>query len=62
MVTPEHVRAAKAETYSVVTETKLKNLDSGATIDKTFRSGEKMERAILETKKNTARYGEYQSG
>ncbi len=27
LVTPEHVRAAKAETYSVVTETKLKNLD-----------------------------------
>ena len=27
IVTPEHVRAAKAETYSVVTETKLKNLD-----------------------------------
>jgi len=27
MVTPEHVRAAKAETYSVVTETKLKNLE-----------------------------------
>jgi len=27
MVTPEHVRAAKAETYSVVTESKLKNLD-----------------------------------
>ena len=27
MVIPEHVRAAKAETYSVVTETKLKNLD-----------------------------------
>ena len=26
-VTPEHVRAAKAETYSVVTETKLRNLD-----------------------------------
>ena len=25
-MTPEHVRAAKAETYSVVTETKLKNL------------------------------------
>jgi cell division control protein 6 len=25
-VVPEHVRAAKAETYSVVTETKLKNL------------------------------------
>jgi archaeal cell division control protein 6 len=27
LVTPEHVRAAKAETYSVVTETKLKNLE-----------------------------------
>jgi len=26
-VVPEHVRAAKAETYSVVTETKLKNLE-----------------------------------
>ena len=26
LVIPEHVRAAKAETYSVVTETKLKNL------------------------------------
>ncbi len=27
MVVPEHVRAAKAETYSVITESKLKNLD-----------------------------------
>jgi cell division control protein 6 len=27
MVTPEHVRAAKAETYSIVTESKLNNLD-----------------------------------
>jgi cell division control protein 6 len=27
MVVPEHVRAAKAETYSVVTESKLRNLD-----------------------------------
>lgn len=26
-VTPEHVRAAKAETYSIVTESKLKNLE-----------------------------------
>ena len=26
LMIPEHVRAAKAETYSVVTETKLKNL------------------------------------
>jgi cell division control protein 6 len=27
LVVPEHVRAAKAETYSVVTESKLRNLD-----------------------------------
>lgn len=27
LVTPEHVRIAKAETYSIVTESKLKNLD-----------------------------------
>ena len=27
LVIPEHVRAAKAETFSIVTETKLKNLD-----------------------------------
>lgn len=27
LVVPEHVRAAKAETYSIVTETKLKNLE-----------------------------------
>ncbi len=27
IVTPEHVRAAKAETYSIVTESKLRNLD-----------------------------------
>jgi len=27
MVTPEHVRVAKAETYSVVTESKLRNLE-----------------------------------
>lgn len=27
VVTPEHVRAAKAETYSIVTESKLRNLD-----------------------------------
>jgi cell division control protein 6 len=27
IVTPEHVRAAKAETYSIVTETKLRNLE-----------------------------------
>jgi len=26
-VTPEHVRAAKAETYSIITETKLRNLE-----------------------------------
>ncbi len=44
----QHVKPGKGGAF---VRTKLKNLDSGATIDKTFRSGEKMERAILETKK-----------
>lgn len=43
----QHVKPGKGGAF---VRTKLKNLDSGATIDKTFRSGEKMERAILETK------------
>ena len=44
----QHVKPGKGGAF---VRTKLKNLDSGATIDKTFRAGEKMERAILETKK-----------
>ena len=44
----QHVKPGKGGAF---VRTKLKDLDSGATIDKTFRAGEKMERAILETKK-----------
>ena len=44
----QHVKPGKGGAF---VRTKLKNLDSGATVDKTFRAGEKMERAILETKK-----------
>jgi len=44
----QHVKPGKGGAF---VRTKLKNLDSGATLDKTFRAGEKMDRAILETKK-----------
>ena len=44
----QHVKPGKGGAF---VRTKLKDLDSGATIDKTFRAGEKMENAILETKK-----------
>lgn len=44
----QHVKPGKGGAF---VRTKLKDLDSGATIEKTFRAGEKMEQAILETKK-----------
>jgi len=44
----QHVKPGKGGAF---VRTKLKDLHSGATIEKTFRSGEKMEQAILETKK-----------
>ena len=44
----QHVKPGKGGAF---VRTKLKDLDSGSTIDKTFRAGEKMEHAILETKK-----------
>ncbi|TET50764.1 MAG: elongation factor P [Actinomycetota bacterium] len=44
----QHVKPGKGGAF---VRTKLKNLDTGATQDKTFRAGEKMEQAILETKK-----------
>lgn len=43
----QHVKPGKGPAF---VRTKLKNLDTGATIDKTFRAGEKMEQAILERK------------
>jgi len=44
----QHVKPGKGGAF---VRTKLKDLDSGSTIEKTFRAGEKMEQAILETKK-----------
>ncbi|MCD4669687.1 MAG: elongation factor P [Actinomycetia bacterium] len=44
----QHVKPGKGGAF---VRTKLKNLDTGATVEKTFRAGEKMEQAILETKK-----------
>jgi len=44
----QHVKPGKGGAF---VRTKLKDLQSGATIDKTFRAGEKMEQVILETRK-----------
>ena len=44
----QHVKPGKGGAF---VRTKLKNLYSGAIIEKTFRAGEKVEQAILETKK-----------
>ena len=44
----QHVKPGKGGAF---VRTKLKDLETGAIIDKTFRAGEKMEKAMLETKK-----------
>jgi elongation factor P len=44
----QHVKPGKGGAF---VRTKLKNLYSGAIIEKTFRAGEKVEQAILETRK-----------
>ncbi len=44
----QHVKPGKGQAF---VKTKLKNLDSGATTDKTFRAGEKIEQAVLESKR-----------
>ena len=44
----QHVKPGKGGAF---VRTKLKDLNTGAIIDKTFRAGEKMEQAILGTKK-----------
>jgi elongation factor P len=43
----QHVKPGKGGAF---VRTKLKNLRTGGTIDKTFRAGEKMDQAILERK------------
>ncbi len=44
----QHVKPGKGQAF---VKTKLKNLGTGSTIEKTFRAGEKMDQAVLETKK-----------
>jgi elongation factor P len=44
----QHVKPGKGGAF---VRTKLKDLNSGAIIEKTFRAGEKMEQALLETRK-----------
>lgn len=44
----QHVKPGKGSAF---VRTKLKNLASGSIIEKTFRAGEKIEKAVLETKK-----------
>src|ERR671917_2680317 len=43
----QHVKPGKGGAF---VRTKLKNLDSGSTVDKTFRAGEKFSRVHTETK------------
>src|SRR5437867_8760317 len=43
----QHVKPGKGGAF---VRTKLKNIKTNATLDKTFRAGEKMEQAILERK------------
>jgi elongation factor P len=51
----QHVKPGKGGAF---VRTRLKNLNTGATIDKTFRAGEKMEQAILERKKMSFLYNQ----
>ena len=44
----QHVKPGKGGAF---VRTKLKDLNTGAIIDKTFRAGEKMENAVLESRK-----------
>ena len=48
VIESQHVKPGKGGAF---VRTKLKNLYTGANIEKTFRAGEKIEQAILETKK-----------
>ena len=55
----QHVKPGKGGAF---VRSKLKNLRTGATIDKTWRAGEKMDQAVLERKPMTYLYeqdGEY---
>jgi len=51
----QHVKPGKGGAF---VRTKLKNLRTGNTLEKTFRAGEKMEQAILERKKMNFLYNQ----
>lgn len=51
----QHVKPGKGPAF---VRTKLKNLKSGAVLDKTFRAGEKMEQAILDRQKMSFLYNQ----
>ena len=50
----QHVKPGKGPAF---VRTKLKNVRSGGTIDKTFRAGEKMEQAVLDRRAMQYLYG-----
>src|SRR5439155_26845679 len=55
----QHVKPGKGGAF---VRTRLKNLRTGATLEKTFRAGEKMDQAVLERRKMNFLYnqgGEY---
>ena len=51
----QHVKPGKGPAF---VRTKLKRLKDGAVIDRTFRAGEKVEQAMMETKKATYSYAD----
>ncbi len=51
----QHVKPGKGGAF---VRTRLKNLRTGAVLEKTFRAGEKMEQAILERKKMSFSYNQ----
>ena len=51
----QHVKPGKGPAF---VRTRLKNLRSGSTLEKTFRAGEKMDQAILERKKMSFLYNQ----
>ena len=55
VVTFQHVKPGKGGAF---VRTKLKNVRNGAVVDKTFRAGERVEQAIIETKELQFLYNE----
>jgi len=55
VVTFQHVKPGKGGAF---VRTKLKNVRNGAVVDRTFRAGERVEQAIIETKELQFLYNE----